>query len=113
MNLKIDLSRKGLDMFFKDWQLQSLRVLWRSCEGLFSKDVWEQVSELPNYSISRSSIIQFLNNMVECDILSGTEYTGKGGRKLRYQAKMSEQELKHHLAELVQAKLNEMIKTKA
>jgi len=51
--------------------------------------------------------------MVECDILSGTEYTGKGGRKLRYQAKMSEQELKHHLAELVQAKLNEMIKTKA
>lgn len=113
MTFRINLSRKGLRMFFKDWQLQSLRVLWSSDEGLFSKDVWEQVNELPNQSISRTSVFVFLNNMMERGIISGIEYTGKGGRKLRYQAKMSEQELKHHLAELVKTKLNEMIKTKA
>jgi len=37
VNYKMDFSKKGLDMFFKDWQLESLRVLWNSGEGLFFK----------------------------------------------------------------------------
>ena len=105
----MDLSQKGLDMFFKDYQLESLRVLWESGEGLFSRDVWERVNELRNQPISRTSIIIFLNNMVESGILSGTDLTGQGGHKTRYEANMSEQELKHHLAKLVKAKLDEMI----
>ena len=104
----MDLSKKGLDMFFKDYQLQSLRVLWDSGEGLFTRDVWERVNELRNQPISRTSIIIFLNDMVNDDILSGTSLSGKGGYKLRYEAKMSEGELKQHLAKLVKAKLNEM-----
>jgi len=27
MNLKMDLSKKGLDMFFKDYQLEAVKVL--------------------------------------------------------------------------------------
>lgn len=108
MNYKMDLSKKGLDMFFKDYQLQSLRVLWESGEGLFTRDVWERVNELRNQPISRTSIIISLNNMVENGILSGTDLPGKGGYKTRYEAKMNEQELKQHLAKLVKAKINEM-----
>jgi len=108
VNPKMDLSKKDLDMFFKDYQLQSLRVLWESDEGLFTRDVWERVNELRNQPISRTSIIIFLNDMVESGILSGTAFPGKGGYKKRYETKMSEQELKQHLAKLVKAKLNEM-----
>jgi hypothetical protein len=32
-------------MFFKDYQLQSLRVLWDSGEGLSSRDAWERVGK--------------------------------------------------------------------
>jgi len=109
MYYKMDLSKKGLDMFFKDYQLESLRVLWESGEGLFSRDVWERVNELRNQPISRTSIIIFLNDMVGSGILSGTDLTGQGGHKTRYEAKMSEQELKQNLAKLVKAKLDEMI----
>ena len=104
----MDLSKKDLDMFFKDYQLESLRVLWESDEGLFSRDVWERVNDLRNQSISRTSIIIFLNNMVERGILSGTDLPGPGGYKTRYEAKMSERELKQHLAKIVKAKLDEM-----
>jgi len=103
VNYKMDLSKKDLDMFFKDYQLESLRVLWESGEGLFSRDVWERVNELRNQPISRTSIIFFLNNMVESGILSGTDFTGKGGHRLRYEVEISEQELKQHLAKLVKA----------
>ena len=105
----MDLSKKDLDMFFKDYQLESLRVLWESGEGLFSRDVWERVNELRNQPISRTSIIIFLKDMLENGILSGVDGTGKGGHRTRYEAKMSEQELKQHLSKIVKAKLDEMI----
>jgi len=105
----MDLSKKGLDMFFKDYQLKSLRALWESGEGLFSIDVWERVNELRDQPISRTSIIIFLNDMVENGILFGIDFTGKGGHRTRYEAKMSEQELKQHLSKLVKTKLDEMI----
>ena len=47
--------------------------------------------------------------MVESGVLSGTDLTGKGGHRLRYEGKMSEQEFKQHLAKLVKAKLDEMV----
>ena len=30
MNLNMDLSKDGLSMFFKDYQLEALKILWRS-----------------------------------------------------------------------------------
>ena len=61
MYYKMDLSKKNLDMFFKDYQLESLRALWKSDEGLFSRDVWERVNELRNQPISRTLIINLGN----------------------------------------------------
>jgi len=61
MYYKMDLFKKNLDMFFKDYQLESLRALWESDEGLFSRDVWERVNELRNQPISRTLIINLGN----------------------------------------------------
>jgi hypothetical protein len=47
--------------------------------------------------------------MIENGILSGTDLTGKGRHRLRYEAEISEQELKRHLTKLVKAKLDEMM----
>lgn len=108
MNLKMDLSQSGLSMFFKDYQYEALNVLWSSDTGLLSRNVWEQVNaNLPD-SISRASIINYLNDMLEIDILKGEDETGKGGHRTRYSPAMSEQELKKHLSEIVDKKLKKM-----
>jgi len=44
--------------------------------------------------------------MVESGILSGTNLTGQGGHKTRYEANMNEQELKQHHAKLVKTKID-------
>ena len=106
MNLKMDLSENGLSMFFKDYELEALRTLWRSNPGLISREVWEQVNKNPDISISRASIINSLNDMVELGILNTTTETGKGGHRSRYSAKYDEDQTKQHLADAVKTKLN-------
>jgi len=108
MNLKVDLSQSGLNMFFKDYQYEALNVLWNSDAGLLSRNVWDQVNaNLPD-SISRASIINYLNDMLEIGILKGVDETGKGGHRTRYSPAMSKQELKEHLSEKVENKLKDM-----
>ena len=109
MKLKMDMSESGLDMFFKDYQQEALKVLWESDEGLLSRAVWERVNQRRSQPISRASIINFLNDVLEMGILGGTIETGKGGHRTRYEAKMSERELKQYLSKVVKAKLDEMI----
>jgi hypothetical protein len=63
--LSIDSDKKGL-IFFKDRQVESLRYLWRiQPEGANSKAVWENVNDRLRGSISRTSIINYLNAMVD------------------------------------------------
>jgi hypothetical protein len=107
--MKMDLSQEGLEMFFKDYQLKSLQVLLESGNGLFSRDVWIKVNQRRNESISRASIINFLNRMLDMDILSGTVLTGKGGHRTRYHAKMDEEQLKQYLKNMVKKRLKTMI----
>ena len=109
MNLKMDLSRTGLDMFFKGYRLESLKVLWESSEGLLSSAVWEQVNQRRSQPISRASIINSLNDMVENGVLQGSDETGKGGHRTRYKAEMNEPELKRYLAKAAKEKLDEMM----
>jgi len=80
MPLQLDTGKESLDMFFKDWQEESLRYLWGiQPEGANSRAVWLNVNESLEGSISRTSIINFLNDMVDEELLSYTETTGKGG----------------------------------
>jgi hypothetical protein len=106
--LSIDTSEKGLGMVLKDYQEVALRYLWGlKGEGASSRDVWMQVNKVlkesdeNRESISRASIINFLNAMVDDGVLNYTEITGKGGHRRIYSAKYDEAEFKQFVAEVV------------
>ena len=93
-------------MFFKPYQVEALHVLWKhGSEGANSKTVWDEVNEVLKEPMSRASIINSLNAMVDEDILSYTEKTGKGGHQRVYRLDLTESELKEHLAKVFIDKL--------
>jgi len=104
MPLKIDTSEEGLRMILKDYQELALRYLWRlGGEGASSRDVWVQVNEdlKGEQTISRASIINFLNAMVDEGVLNYTETTGKGGHRRIYSMKYDEAGFKQYVARQV------------
>lgn len=101
----MDLSKTGLDMFFKPYQITALKTLWGSSEPLSSRTVWEEVNKNMAESISRASIINFLNDSVELGILDFIRTTGKGGYRRLYSAKFSRAEIKSFLSKKIQKHL--------
>lgn len=102
INLEIDTSEKGLRSVLRDYQEIALRVLWESGEGLNSRAVWERVnSRLKGETISRASIINFLEDMRGMDVLRGTDRTGKGGHQWVYSPAMSESDFKSYVVSTV------------
>jgi predicted transcriptional regulator len=104
MPLTVDTSSEGLEMVLKDYQETALRYLWRlDGGGASSRDVWVQVNEdlKGKRTISRASIINFLNSMVDEGVLSYTEITGKGGHRRIYSAKYDEAGFKEYIAKVV------------
>jgi predicted transcriptional regulator len=104
MPLKIDASEEGLRMIIKDYQEAALRYIWRlGGEGTSSRDVWTQVNEelKGERTISRASIINFLNAMVDDGMLNYTETTGKGGHRRIYSMKYDEAGFKEYVARQV------------
>ncbi len=104
MPISVDTSGEGLAMVLKDYQEVALRYLWRlDGEGASSRDVWVQVNEdlLGKRTISRASIINFLNSMVDEGVLNYTEITGKGGHRRIYSAKYDEAGFKQYIAKVV------------
>ena len=104
MPITVDTSGEGLAMVLKDYQEVALRYLWRlDGGGASSRDVWVQVNEdlMGKRTISRASIINFLNSMVDEGVLNYTEITGKGGHRRIYSAKYSEAGFKQYIAKIV------------
>jgi hypothetical protein len=104
MPITVDTSGEGLAMVLKDYQEVALRYLWRlDGEGASSRDVWMQVNEdlMGKRTISRASIINFLNSMVDESVLNYTEITGKGGHRRIYSAKYDEAGFKQYIAKVV------------
>jgi len=100
MSFKIELSERGFRMFFKEYKELSLRTLWSDPEHMFSsEEVYRIVNEkLPDgATISRASIINFLQNMAEKGLLEREFATGKGGTHGIYQCRYDEAGLKKHL----------------
>jgi hypothetical protein len=104
MPITVDTSGEGLAMVLKDYQEVALRYLWRlDGEGASSRDVWVQVNDdlMGKRTISRASIINFLNSMVDEGVLNYTEITGKGGHRRIYSAKYDEAGFKQYIAKVV------------
>ena len=106
MPLVMKASQEDLAMFFKDWQILALHHLWNIFPaGANSRSVWTNVNESLERSISRTSIIIFLNHMVDEALLTYTETTSIGGRQRVYYMKHNETEFKQHIAGLIISKL--------
>ncbi len=104
MPLSMDLSANGFEMFFKPWQVVAIKYLISiRPKGANSREVYVHVSS--KMEISRASIINFLNALVDDSVLEYTETTGKGGHHRIYSIPYSESEFKQFLAEQFLAKL--------
>ena len=75
-----------------------------------SRDVWVHVNKEfgGSKTISRASIIFFLNAMCDEGVLDYREETGKGGYHRVYSPKMDEEEFKRHVVKTVISKLSEI-----
>jgi len=62
-------------------------------------------SRLQGETISRASVINFLESMKEMGVLKGDEKTGKGGHRWIYSPAMNEAEFKRFIAETLIKKL--------
>jgi len=106
MPLQLDTGKENLTMFFKDYQVEVLRYLWKiQPEGANSRSVWTNANDSLRGSISRACIINYLNAMVDEGLLTYTETTGKGGHHRVYCMKYGETEFKQHIAGLIISKL--------
>jgi predicted transcriptional regulator len=101
-NIEYDTAESGLRAVLKDYQELALRVIWESPEGLGSKAVMDRVNaELKPNTISRASVINFLESMREMGVLKGDERTGKGGHHWIYSPAMNEAEFKQYIAKTI------------
>jgi len=103
-----DTREEGLRTVVKDYQEVALRYLWSlDGGGASSRDVWVNVNKdlMGKSTISRASIINFLNLMVDEGALVYTETTGKGGHRRIYSAKYDESGSKRYMAKKIISKL--------
>jgi len=99
----------GLETVFKEYQEITMRYLWEVGEkGAGSGNCWRHTSKVLNEcgkTISRASVIFFLNEMVDNDILTYVERSGKGGYHRVYAPLFDETGFKEHLATKIIARL--------
>jgi len=90
---KFNPAETGLRKTLKEYEEIALRHIWSiGEEGAGSGKTWEHVNkELDEgKSISRASIINFLNRMVNGGVLGFRDATGKGGHHRIYITKLDE-----------------------
>ena len=110
MTLIFNPAEKGLAKVLKDYQIEALRFVWeKGEEGAISREVWQYVNEILKgvRTISRASIINFLNAMVDEGVLNYKEETCKGGYRRIYYPKLDERGFKKHIAKTV---INSLVK---
>ncbi len=104
VSFKFDPSKQGLRKTLKEYEEIGLRYVWSQSEkGAGSGKTWEAVNKTlgPEKSVSRASVIFFLNRMVEQGVLDYRTSTGKGGHRRIYYPVMDERGYKKHLLKTV------------
>lgn len=106
--MKFDTKQEGLHTLFKPYQATLLEHLWelnkKDRVGMNSGQAYKYLMNMPEKK-SRASVIFFLNDMVDEEILEYEERTGKGGHHRVYYPKMNKVEFAQYISELVTDKL--------
>jgi predicted transcriptional regulator len=102
-NWRYDSSKQGLETVFFDYEVEELNYLWvKGAGNASSHDVYEYVKG--KMEISRASVINSLNRMVDNGVLNYIEVTGKGGHRRLYTPIFNESQMrKHIIEELIQS----------
>ena len=103
MTIVIDPSKEGLEKVLRDYQIEALNIIWNiDKKGLTSREVYQAVNRsLGDKTISRASIINFLNDMCDEGVLKYEEETCKGGTRRKYFTGLDEKGFKKHIAKVV------------
>lgn len=104
MPLVLDPSKSGFEKVLRDYQIEALRMVWGCVEtGATSREVYLYVNkELEGKkTVSRASIINFLNAMCDEGVLTYEEETCKGGMRRKYFPGLDEEGFKRHIAKSV------------
>jgi len=104
MTLTFDPAGEGLAKVLRDYQIEALKLVWKKGEdGVNSREVYQQANEALRgiRTISRASIINFLNAIVDEGVLNYKEETGKGGYRRIYSPKLDESGFKKHIAKMI------------
>ena len=103
-SFKFNPSKHGLRKTLKEYEEIGLRYIWAQGEkGANTGKTWKAVNEAlgPDKSISRASVIFFLNRMANQGVLNYRSATGKGGYHRIYYPIMDERGYKKHLLKTV------------
>jgi hypothetical protein len=98
--LIIDPTQEGLEKVLRDYQIEALKLVWNHTgDGLTSREVHEATNDRLSHgkSVSRASIINFLNAMVDENVLDFEEETCKGGMRRKYKKGLDEKGFKKHI----------------
>ena len=101
MPMIFDPNMNGLEKVLRDYKVEALRVVWaKAVDGVTSREVYRSVNKAleGKKTISRASIINFLNSMCDEGVLSYKEETCKGGMRRKYFPKLSEKEFAMKIA---------------
>jgi len=102
--LVVDPSKNGFEKVLRDYQIEALKMVWSNGEtGVTSREVYQYVNKalIGVKTISRASIINFLNSMCDEKVLNYVEETCKGGMRRKYSTGLDEDEFKKYIAKTV------------
>ncbi len=103
-SFKFSPSKQGLRKTLKEYEEIALRYVWSVGEkGVGSGKTWKVTKERlgTGKTISRASVIFFLNRMVDQGVLDYRSATGKGGHHRVYFTTMDERGYKKYLLKTI------------
>jgi hypothetical protein len=102
--LVVDPNKTGFEKVLRDYQIEALKIVWDNVDsGITSRDVYQHVNRVleEGKTISRASIINFLNSMCDEGVLLYEEETCKGGMRRKYFPGLNEEGFKKLIAKTV------------
>ena len=113
MKVKIDMSKDGLSMFFKPYEVRGWDRVWNASKSkpVGSSDVFEYINFGlgPGKTISRASVILFLNRQVDLKFMGWKDATGKGGHRRLYYPLVNMTELTLAISRRTAEKIRDLI----
>lgn len=111
--MQLDTDKNGLEAIFRSWQVPLVEELFNrkvksgeAHEFLKERDV--RTGGKGSYtSVSRASVINFLNKLVDLELLGYTTRSGKGGYHRIYEMTLTREEFAHKIIGLFVNKLRE------